>query len=305
MICAKEGKGAIGILKYMPARLYEAFGKMAVSELLKLEEIRIGKGAPVVVVKDNGCFYVTPEGEFSNKNREGFIMTAKEVDELFSLLCEGSVYAVEENLKKGFFTADGGHRIGVCGTYTFLNGKVESVRNISFINIRIAHEIIGAAEGIINFIAENGVKNTLVVSPPGGGKTTLLRDICRLLGSDGFGYKVAVADERGEIGAVHGGIPFNTLGTRTCIMDGCPKAVAMEMLLRCMGPDVIITDEIGDIADEKALQNVLRCGVKIITSAHGKNFEDVAKRIPFIKENFEKIIVLEQKKIKEVKNVGA
>ena len=305
MICAKEGKGALALLKFMPAEIYKVLGKMAIGELLKVEELRMGAEKPIVVVNGNGCYYVNVYGELISDNKSGVRVSARDLEELFRLLCDGSVYAVEENIKNGFITANGGHRVGICGTFTYQNNRIESVRNISYINIRIAREVIGAAEGVVDIITDKGLQNTLIVSPPGGGKTTLLRDICRLLGGDGFHYKVAVADERGEIAATYMGRQGNNIGPRTCVIDGCPKAVAMEMLLRGMGPDVVITDEIGNEDDERAVKRLLGCGIKVIASAHGKNFDDVKKRMPFCADEFEKVIVLDKKQVSEVICFGA
>lgn len=296
MICVREEKGATALLKYMPPRIYGILGKMPIKELLKLEELRFGEGLPITAVNDNGNFYVTEEGRLSENRHNGTVITEKELSELFALLCNGSVYAIEENIKSGYFTTENGNRVGVCGVFVYRNGAIEGIRKITFLNIRIAKEIIGCADGIIDIIAEDGVKNTLVISPPGGGKTTILRDICRLLGNKGL--KVAIADERGEISSCrHSKI-------NACVIEGCPKVEASEMLLRSMGPQVIVTDEIGGDDDKVALQKLLRCGVKVIASVHGNNFDDATEKMPFIRELFECIVVLENKRIKEVKVLG-
>ena len=305
MICAKEGKGALSLIKFMPPRLYCVFGKMPVKQLLTAEELRFCSEKPIVIVTDKGCYYIDSEGKLTRNASEGVIISATELQELFRLLCDGSVYAVEENIKKGYITAGGGHRVGICGTVLMRGGVVEGMRNISCLNVRIAKEVIGAAEGIIEIINDKGLKNTLIVSPPGGGKTTILRDICRILGGDGFNYKIAIADERGEIAASYMGKAVNDVGLRTCVMDGCPKAVAIDMMLRSMGPDVVITDEIGDSSDAKAISDLVRSGVKVIASAHGKDFADVKKRMYDCVCGFEKIIVLEKKRIQEVIDLGA
>ena len=306
MICAKEGRGAVGLLKYMPGRLFGIMGRIPVSVLLKIEEIRLGAFKPIIVYMNNACFYVTGEGKLSGRSGEGMHINADELKETFRLLCDGSVYAMEENIKNGFVTTCGGHRVGICGSVTAKANKVEAIKDISYLNIRIAHEIIGAADGVLEYIINPDLKSTLIVSPPGGGKTTLLRDLCRRLGGDDtFSYKVALADERGEIAGSFMGKPVNDVGDRTCVMDGCPKSVAMEMLLRGMGADVVVTDEIGGEGDEKALSNLLRCGVRVIASAHGRTMEDLS-RLPLIgKGGFENIIILENKRVKEVKRFGA
>jgi len=305
MICAKEGRGAVGLLKYMPPRIYGVLGKMAVSRLLKIEELRFGADKPLVGVNGDGCFYVDCYGNTVSCQAEGITTSKQELEELFRLLCDGSVYAVEDNIKNGYITAEGGHRVGICGTFACKDGKIENLRELSAINIRISHEVIGVAEGVTEIITDGGLSNTLIVSPPGGGKTTMLRDICRILGGDGYSYKVAIADERGEIAATYKGKQSNNVGARTCVIDGCPKNLAMEMLLRSMGPDVVVTDEIGNKDDAEAIQKLLCCGVKVIASAHGKSFEDIKNRMPFCNELFEKVIVMDRKKVCGVINLGA
>ena len=304
MICAKEGEGAVALLKYLPERIYKTFSRLPLSILVKTEELRFCKAKPTVIVTDRECFYVTPCGELSRKSKDALTVGEGELEEMLRLFCEGSVYVAEDTVSRGYVTA-GGHRVGICGTYWQNEKGQRGIKDISCLNVRVARQVIGSAEGIIEEIASDGIKNTLIISPPGGGKTTLLRDICRILGGDGYSYKVAIADERGELAASCNGKALNDVGARTCVMDGCLKAGAMEMLLRSMGPDVIVTDEIGNPADGEAICDIMRCGVKVIASAHGSSLDEVKSRMSFCLQGFERLIVLENKKIREVIRIGA
>ncbi|MBQ3054023.1 MAG: stage III sporulation protein AA [Clostridia bacterium] len=302
MICTGKSKGIIGLLKYFPIRIYEALGKTPVICLEYAEEVRMGAGKPLMIFQNGICSYITSEGKITSNSSQGIWTSKEELEETLRLLCDGSVYTMEENIKNGYITLSGGHRVGICGSGVIRQGKLENLRDISYLNIRISREIIGASDEIIDCILEGGIKNTLIISPPGGGKTTMLRDICRVVGgSDRYNYKVGVADERGEIGASYRGMPQNNIGVRTCIMDGVPKAKGMEMMLRCMGIDVMITDEIGTEEDKNAIAQLLRCGVKVIASAHGNSLEDIKSREHTAtllgKGKFENIIILKEKKV--------
>ncbi len=305
MICLEESRGIIGLFKYFPEPLYRVMGKIPVARLMKAEEIRIGTGKPVMIYEEGICYYILPEGKLTRQS-EGTVRTSgTDVQEMLRLLCDGSVYAMEENISSGYITVEGGHRVGICGSCVIKGGKIMSIKDISYLNIRIAREVIGAAECVIDSIAGKGLKNTLIISPPGSGKTTLIRDICRILGNrESYSYKVGIADERGEIAAVYRGTPQNNVGKRTCVMDGCPKAEGMEMLLRSMGVDVVVTDEIGTEEDARAVQSLLNCGVCVIASVHGKSLEQVKKRenigVLIGKGGFENIIVLENKEVREL-----
>jgi len=213
--------------------------------------------------------------------REVFLddATSEDIRETMERVSQYSFYAFEAELSAGFITLPGGHRVGVAGQVVMENGVVRAWRHISALNVRIARSVFGCADEILPKIAElNHVKvkrlqHTIIVSPPGFGKTTLLRDVVRQI-SDG-GLTVGLADERSEIAGCFRGVAQNDVGKRTDILDGCPKATAMIMLLRGMSPDVIAADELGGEADARAVDAVLNAGVKLLCTAHGRDVADV------------------------------
>ena len=187
-------------------------------------------------------------------------------------LMEHSYYAREEELAQGFFTMRNGFRVGVCGSFARREGGGGSMRAIGSLCIRIARAIPGCAEEVIRQISGgNQLVSTLILSRPGMGKTTILRDAARLLSQQG--YMVGIADERHEIAACRDGVPTLDVGPRSDVVDGCPKAQAMEQLIRSMAPDVIVTDEIGNLQDSSSVREAARRGVAIVSSAHASNIE--------------------------------
>lgn len=205
-------------------------------------------------------------------------VSGSDITGILNNLLKFSYYAYEEDLAKGFVTIDGGHRVGICGKAVMEKGKVTLLREISSLNIRCGHEIIGCSDPLKSLlIKDNGrPASLLIVSPPGCGKTTLLRDIARNMGED-CGWKIAICDERSEIAGMHDGVSSYRLGPMTDVMDGCPKAEGILMLIRAMSPDVIITDEIGRPEDGEAIRDCRNCGVSVIASAHGSHMEDIRK----------------------------
>lgn len=197
-------------------------------------------------------------------------------------LLDNSVYAYEEQLKQGFITLPGGHRVGLIGEAWYDEGRLGGFRDICSLNVRVAREVIGAAAPFWPWVISRGrVLRTLLAAPPGVGKTTLLRDMVRQLSDGAAGIaplNIGVADERMELGAVCGGEPQLDLGSRTDIISACDKARAVAILLRSMGPQLVVTDEIGSAADAQALSDALNAGVGVLASAHAASYGELLAR---------------------------
>lgn len=230
-----------------------------------LEEIRVYKGREVQV--------------FAEGQRTALLgkIDGGDIHNLLNNLMKFSYYAYEEDLARGFITIDGGHRVGICGKVVREAGKITLIRDISSLNIRYAREVIGCSDALTHLLInpDRSLNSVLIVSPPGCGKTTLLRDIARNLSTKE--YKVGICDERSEIAGMYNGRSAYHFGTMVDVLDGCPKAEGMLMLIRAMSPQVIITDEIGKREDVSAIKACSGSGVKVITSAHGSDIHDLQR----------------------------
>lgn len=272
----------------------------------KLQEIRLRVNGPLLMIYDNKEYFVTKESELSNENRNTVIISKNEIRETMEYIGNYSLYAFEDEIKQGFITIQGGHRVGIAGKTILEDDKIKNIKHISFINIRLSHQVKGCATKVIPYILDKNAKevcHTLIISPPRCGKTTLLRDIIRQLSNgedDSEGVTVGVVDERSEIGGCYMGIPQNDLGIRTDILDCCPKAKGMMMLIRSMSPRIIAVDEVGLGEDIEAIEYVINCGCKILATVHGSSIEDI-KNKPIlgrlVKEKvFERYIILNNNK---------
>lgn len=257
------------LLNYISPNLRECLLNVDEKGWGKAEEIRISLGKPAMLCYNDGFEYVYKEDE-------PFICDMRTVKETMMLVTDSSIYAANEKIINGYITLRGGHRAGICGCAVLNGGKITAIKDISSINIRIKREIIGSADKIIDHIFNKGeIQNTLIISPPQCGKTTLLRDISRILGRT---RRVSIVDERSEIAAMYNGISQNDIGLRTTVLDNCPKEIGIPLVIRSMSPEVVITDEIGADGDAEVIKYAAASGVKIITSAHGVGINDIMRQ---------------------------
>jgi stage III sporulation protein AA len=256
------------VIKKLPLDLQETLALLPTDILDNLEEVRIRQGNPISIIARNKEYLLDPLNKLH--------IDSKYLGDLLNCLVDYSYYAYEEELSKGYITVEGGHRVGICGKAVLNNGNVKIIKDISSLNLRRSKEIIGISKKCLGNIidTDNGViYNTLIVSPPKCGKTTLLRDIVRYLSSNGM--RIGLCDERSEIAGMHQGNATFDVGPRTDILDGCPKSIGIPMLIRSMAPDIIATDEIGKEEDISAIETALCAGTKLLTTIHGNNFEDI------------------------------
>lgn len=296
-------------IENIDCELREILTKIDMNLVSKIEEVRLRVNKPLMIYLEGRDLYVGKNGEVycDLDLKKSYIVNLENINKTFQMISNYSIYSIQEELKQGFITIKGGHRIGLIGKGIYSEEKLMSIKNISSINIRISKEIIGASNHVMKYIVKNSnnIYNTLIVSPPKCGKTTMLRDITRNI-SNGMkknklrGLKVGVVDERSEIAAIYNGQPQNDLGVRTDVLDSCYKYDGIMILLRSMSPDVIVTDEIGNEKDVKALYEVMKSGVKVVSTAHGEDLEDIKNKLNLkdIIEGkiFERIIILDNSK---------
>ncbi|AKO94102.1 stage III sporulation protein AA [Priestia filamentosa] len=256
------------VLSVLPQHVVELLRRYIDEDV---QEIRLRINRPIELIKkDEPIFYsVLPV-------KEDFAY-------MLSQLSQSSMYMLEEELQKGYITIKGGHRVGLAGRVITENGKVKAIRDITSLNIRIAREKIGIGESLIDSLYNRKWLNTVIIGAPQSGKTTMLRDLARLV-STGVerkripSQKVGIVDERSEIAGCLDGVPQHTFGPRVDVLDACPKAEGMMMLIRSMSPNVLIVDEVGRVEDTEAILEAVHAGVSLILTAHGSSVKDMATR---------------------------
>ena len=262
------------ILRYFPHNIYQVLKNTFEQKqnlISSLQEIRIRVNRPIILKTGQADLLIE------------YLVTQSEVFEVLEKLCNNSIYAYQNQICKGFITVRGGHRVGITGTAITENEKVTNLKYITSLNFRIAREVKGCSNKILKDVIckeQNTIYTSLIVSPPGKGKTTMLRDLIRNISNGvpelGFrGKTCGVVDERGEIAAMYHGIPQNDVGIRTDVIENISKDKGMSMLIRSMAPEIIACDEIGSKEDVEAIQNAVISGVKGIFTTHGKNLDDI------------------------------
>lgn len=274
--------------------------KNAQIDYAKLQEIRLRSYKPLILTVDGKEQWLDEKGIHTYDKNKVYKVTPQDMKETLEYVSEYSIYAYEEELRQGFLTIRGGHRVGVTGRVVSEGNQIKGIKHISNINIRISHEKKGCADKILPWLYEKKqLCHTLLISGPGCGKTTMLRDLVRQI-SDGTGmipgHTVGVVDERSEIAGCYNGIPQNDVGMRTDVLDCCPKAEGMMLLIRSMTPEVIAVDELGCQEDVRAIETAVYCGCKLLATVHGTSMDDILKKPLFeylIQEQvFERYVVL-------------
>ena len=287
------------VIKYFPSQLYQLLKNVSVQNQAiesNLQEIRIRVNRPIILKLRQADILID------------YKISQTEILQTLERLCENSIYAYKNQICNGYLTIKGGHRIGITGTAVVEYGKVINLKYVTSLNFRIARQILGCSNRFLKEIInkeDNTIYNTLIVSPPGKGKTTILRDAIRRI-SNGIeemnfnGKTCGVVDERGEIAAMYKGIPQNDLGERADILDNVSKDIGMKMLVRSMSPKVIVADEIGTKEDIEAINYAVTSGVKGIFTAHGDSLENITLN-PILSKLYnlgilERIILIEEKR---------
>ncbi len=256
-----------------------------------LQEIRMRVNRPVMLYYSDRKSYLGNSGECGLDR--AIISKYADIENIVTCFCESSVYAYTENIKEGFITLQGGHRVGIAGRAVGKKAHISNLCDFSSVNIRIAREYKGCADVCINKLEENQkVLNTIIIAPPNAGKTTLLRDISRQLSKK---YKVSIIDERQEIAAVKNGEPQFDIGIESDVLSGFSKADGITHALRSLSPDVIVCDEIGTNEDVLSVKTILKGGCKIITSMHGESIEEMLTKQKELLSLFDVIILINKK----------
>ncbi|MCS7461649.1 stage III sporulation protein AA [Paenibacillus doosanensis] len=296
------------LLRLFSVPLRQRLATLPNQVIQQIQEIRVREARPLEIVWGQHYSFVAEASGLCVDPDLAYKPTREDCATLLEMLTQHSLYTFDEELRRGYITVQGGHRIGLAGRAVLEQGKVKHLKEVSSFNIRVASERKGAAEKTLPYLVDRtgrSVHHTLVVSPPQKGKTTLIRDLARMISSGPSdpsnrwlerGFKVGIVDERSEIAACDKGVPRFELGPRTDVLDACPKAEGMMMMIRSMSPEILIVDEIGRAEDAAAIHEAIHAGIRVIATAHGLHLADVRKR-PVLKELlqeevFTRIVVL-------------
>lgn len=292
------------VLNYLPEKISCIFRKIPSDTAENINEIRLRVNRPIAVTSLGENYFVTANGSLTLSDSLSIICTSGDILDSFKAVCEYSIHSYQKEISQGFITIEGGNRVGICGTAVG-QGKIETLKYISGLNFRIAGQASGCAGKLCERLFSEGIRSVLVTGEPLSGKTTYLRDICRILGKQ---HRISIIDERSEIAACHHGIPQNDIGSFSDVLDGFDKKNGIETAIRVMSPEIVVCDEIGGKDDCIAILESINSGVKFLASVHGKSIDEILKR-EHIKKLvdygiFEFAVFLEDRKVKEIRAIN-
>lgn len=249
---------------------------------MRATEIKLRTGLPLMIMTTGDPVFVLKNGDITYHNREGvYLVGEDDVQKSFRKICGYSVHSYQNEIKNGFLTIDG-NRVGFCGTAVTEDQTITAVRKITSINVRIARQIIGAADELVSLVTEKDSRGVLIAGAPSTGKTTILKDLARQLanGSTGKFWQLSVVDERGELGGERGSACRNDLGISCDVFTGYPKGKGMEIAVRTMAPEILVCDEIGNREDAEAIRYAANSGVRMVATIHARDRDELLKK-PF------------------------
>lgn len=294
------------ILSCFPPELRQIFQRIPVSEWERMQEIRLRVGRPIAVHCGQAEQFLHVDGTCNDRWTDAVFLKREQLDAIFHAACEYSVYRYQREIAEGYVTIQGGNRIGICGTAVFRDGQYVQMRNISGLNIRLARQVKDCAKELAAKLCSQRLTSILLAGTVGSGKTTMLRDLCRILGQT---YRLCIIDSRGELAAVQNSVPQYEIGLHTDVYDGFPRAEGAVMALRVMAPDGLVCDEISTAEDAAALMQVYGCGVQILATAHAANEQDLYRRTALrtLLEAgvFEYLVLLRQGSVQKIQRVAA
>lgn len=278
--------------KYLPNEIYVAINRAL--NFKDINEIRLRIGCPIIICVKNQKFYL---GEFGvTEIDKALICTNEMLQDFVYKICDKSVYAVNDSLKMGYITLPYGIRVGICGEIVMQENKIVTIKNFSSANIRIPHFIRNCSLNAMEYIYDSEFKNTLILSKPGAGKTTFLRDVIYQLSKNNISYNVLLADERGEVASVVDGKMQIDLGAFVDVYSYCSKKFAFEQGIRSMRPDIFVTDEINIDNDLQPILDATNSGVKVLATLHCDSIKQLREKKGFdiILENkiFDRFVLL-------------
>lgn len=262
------------MLEIFPERIKNALSKL---NLNNVYEIRLRVNKPIAINQLGQTYFVSIKGITSNCN-DAIILTKEEIEIIFYSICENSVFSVNDRIKQGFITLQNGARVGITGEIVYENNKISTIKNVSSLNIRIPHEIYGCAEIAFNYCLTNTFENTLIISPPGAGKTTIMRDLARQISKHNIAYNIMIIDERNEISNTISGVTNFDVGILTDVIINSSKEFGFNTSIRTMRPDIIFTDEIGGINDIESIKKAATCGIKVAATIHASSLNDLKNK---------------------------